>query len=375
VVGGIAGLIIGLLIGWLLIGWVLWPVQYVGDAYTYELNEADKLDYLAALVDSYNLTGRLDVVQQRLNRWTTEEKVGGLARLFAGYQVEGRMPEAERVTDLAGELQRAEGWDLEVVRQEATAVAQKYADEGAQAKAAAVTVFAGEMGATGVATPIASPAPTAVGTEAEVPALGNVGLLVRVCGVLLLLIVLVLAVLILRSRGRRPRGRAVVREPEAQIEPLRPSGPQPLLQKMSSYKLGMDNFDESFAIETEDDEWLGECGMGISESAGDGTPRRVAAFEVWLFDKINTRTVTKVLVSDFANSNEMLRNKLSTRGEPVLATPGQSFTLETPALRVEARVAEMAYGAGTPAFGYFENLKVSLSVYRKTETEASGEVA
>jgi hypothetical protein len=374
-VGGIIGFIIGLLIGWLLIGWVLWPVQYVGDAYTYELNEAEKLDYLAALVDSYNLTGRLDVVQQRLNRWTTEEKVGALARLFAGYQVEGRMPEAERVTDLAGELQRAEGWDLELVRQEATAVAQKYADEGAQAKAAAVTVFAGEMGATGVATPIASPAPTAVGTEAEVPALGNVGLLVRVCGALLLLIVLVLAVLILRSRGGRPRGRAVVREPEAQIEPLPPSGPQPLLQKMSSYKLGMDNFDESFAIETKDDEWLGECGMGISESAGDGTPRRVAAFEVWLFDKINTRTVTKVLVSDFANSNETLRNKLSSRGEPVLATPGQSFTLETPALMVEARVVEMAYGAGTPAFGYFENLKVSLSVYRKAETEASGEVA
>ncbi len=73
----------------------------------------------------------------------------------------------------------------------------------------------------------------------------------------------------------------------------------------------MDNFDESFAIETEDNEWLGECGMGISESLDDGTPRRVTAFEVWLFDKPNTLTVTKVLMSDYANNNEALRNKLA----------------------------------------------------------------
>ena len=72
----------------------------------------------------------------------------------------------------------------------------------------------------------------------------------------------------------------------------------------------MDNFDESFAIETEDGEWLGECGMGISETLDDGTPRRVAAFEVWLFDKPNTRTVTNVLMSDAAHSSEVLRNKL-----------------------------------------------------------------
>jgi hypothetical protein len=374
VVGAIAGLIVGLLIG-LLIGWVLWPVQYVGEAYTYELNPQAKLDYLAAVVDSYNLTGRLDVAQQRLNRWTPEEKISGLAMLFANYQVEGQMQEAQRVAELAGQLQRAEGWDVEVVRQTTSQVADQYLKEGTQAKAQAVTVFAGDLGATGVAVPTGA-VPSTVGPEASVSSLSNVGLLLRACGVLLLLIVLVLAVLILRSRGRGPRRRPAAREAEAEMRPLPPSGPQPLLQKTSSYKLGMDNFDESFAIETKDDEWLGECGMGISESVGNGTPRHVVAFEVWLFDKINTRTVTKVLMSDFVNTDdETLRNKLATRGEPVLATPGQTFTLDTPSLTVEARVVEMEYGEGTPAFGYFENLKVSLTVYRKPQAEASGETA
>jgi hypothetical protein len=144
---------------------------------------------------------------------------------------------------------------------------------------------------------------------------------------------------------------------------------------MSTYSLGMDNFDESFAVETEDDEWLGECGMGISESIGEGTPRRVVAFEVWLFDKLNTRTVTKVLMSDYANSNEALLNRLSARGDPVLATPGETFTLETPDLSVNARVVEMEYAEGPPKLAYFETLRVQLTVHRKADTDINSDVA
>jgi hypothetical protein len=151
--------------------------------------------------------------------------------------------------------------------------------------------------------------------------------------------------------------------------------PAPLLQKTGSYVLGMDSFDESFAIETEANEWLGECGMGISESLDERTPRRVAAFAVWLFDKPNTRTVTKVLMSDFANSNEALRNKLSSRGEPVLATPGETFILETPALTVKAKIVEMEYGEGTPAFGYFKSLKVALTAQPGPAMDEGSELA
>lgn len=354
-VGSIAGLIVGLLIG-LLIGWVIWPLQYVGEAYTYELAPSEKSNYMAAVVDSYSLTGQLDVVQQRLSRWTTQEKLDTLAMLFATYQADGRMPEAARVVDMSKQLAGADGWSSQTVSQETGQLVQEYTQQGALGKAQAVSLFASELGASALA-PSAASSPQ----PAETAGIPNIGLLVAICGILLLLAVLTLATLIL-MRGRRPRERATSREPQAEWPS---AGPQPLLQKMSAYSLGMDNFDESFAVETEDDEWLGECGMGISESIGEGSPRRVVAFEVWLFDKLNTRTVTKVLMSDYAHSNEALLNKLSARGDPVLATPGETFTLDTPDLSVDARVVEMEYAEGPPKFGYFESLKVQLTVHRK----------
>jgi hypothetical protein len=46
----------------------------------------------------------------------------------------------------------------------------------------------------------------------------------------------------------------------------------------------------------------GECGVGISETIGVGDPKKVTAFEVWLFDKNDIQTVTKVLMSAHAST-------------------------------------------------------------------------
>ncbi len=357
-VGAVIGLIVGILIG-LLIGWRLWPVQYK-EAYTYQLVDQQKEQYVAAVADSYNLTKQVGVAQQRFEGWTTEEKVSALAQLFAADQAQGKMQEAERVAELAAELQRAEGWNPTVVNHVLSQMASTYVEQGESGKAQAVSLFAGALGSS------VAPSQVPVSTPAPIPIVGNVGTLLGLCGFLLLLLVFFLAVLILRRGGLGRQ--AVVQRTEA--EPA-VAGPVPLLRKASSYTLGMDNFDESFAIETEGNEWLGECGMGISESLNGGTPRRVVAFEVWLFDKPNTRTVTKVLMSDFAYNNETLRNKLASRGDPVLATSGGTFTLETPALTVQAQITEITYGESTPAFGYFNNLSVALTVYRKLEANTS----
>ena len=51
----------------------------------------------------------------------------------------------------------------------------------------------------------------------------------------------------------------------------------PVFQRVSIYAPGR-AYDESFAIETADDVFLGECGASISETVGDG---KVAAIEVW----------------------------------------------------------------------------------------------
>jgi hypothetical protein len=341
-VGIVIGLIVGVLIG-LLIGWVLWPVEYE-QAYTYQLVDDEKQQYVAAVVDSYTLTKQLDVAQQRLSSWTVEEKVSELSKLYTDYQAQGKTQEADQVVALATELQRVEGWDPQVVNQITSGVAAP--------------------------TPADVPTASAPGAQAQIPGVLNLRIL-GLCGFLLLLGgLLVLGLVLLRQRRSREQVAAVEAEPA-----WTGTGPPPLLQKTSSYVLGMDNFDESFAIETEDNEWLGECGMGISEALDEGTPRRVAAFEVWLFDKPNTRTVTKVLMSDFANSNEALRNKLSSRGEPILAAPGGTFILETPALTVKAQIVEMEYGEGTPSFGYFKSLKVALTAQPRPAMDEDSDLA
>ena len=55
-------------------------------------------------------------------------------------------------------------------------------------------------------------------------------------------------------------------------------------------------FDDSFSIDSPAGEFLGECGVGISETIGVGEPKKVTAFEVWLFDKNDIQTVTTVLM-------------------------------------------------------------------------------
>jgi len=116
--------------------------------------------------------------------------------------------------------------------------------------------------------------------------------------------------------------------------------------------------------------------VGIGETIGMGSPDKVTAFEVWLFDKNDIRTETKVLMSAHAFNDEALRSKLAPKGEPVLAEPAQVITLETASLQVTARVTEMEYGdGGMQAESFFSRVSVELVVSLKqggAEAEAFG---
>ncbi len=368
-IGVVAGLIVGCLFGWLIVGWLLWPVQYVGDAYTYELNDASKTDYVAAVVDSYNLNRRLDLVSQRFAQWKTDEKVNALADLFVQYQIEGRAQEAQQIMTLASMLNQAEGWDPALVDQTLAQLEAQYTNAGEAQQAQYLTLFANELGV--MSAPVTEEGqPVAAGQSAESSSGGIRTLLPLLLLLLFLVLLLAAAVyLFMKRRGQITRPQAVSSrvDESAWIG----EGSLPLLIKKSTYRLGMDNFDESFSIEDEDGAFKGECGIGISETMGDESPRRAMAFEVWLFDKSDIRTVTKVLMSEYAYNNENLRNKLAARGEPILAQPGQAISLETTALAVEARIVEMEYGDGEPASSYFNSLTVSLVANIKPATEES----
>jgi hypothetical protein len=140
----------------------------------------------------------------------------------------------------------------------------------------------------------------------------------------------------------------------------------PVAQYMSTYIAGDELYDDSFSIETPSGDFLGECGSGISETIGVGDPKKVTATEVWLFDKNDIRTVTKVLMSEHAYNDQALRTKLAPKGEAVLVTPGGVTVLETQTLRVQVRIVDLQYGEGAlPPNSFFQRLTVEIAAWPK----------
>jgi len=140
----------------------------------------------------------------------------------------------------------------------------------------------------------------------------------------------------------------------------------PIAQFMTTYMLGDDLYDDSFSIDSTNGEFLGECGVGITETIGVGDPKKVTAFEVWLFDKTDIQTVTKVLMSEHAFNDPSISQKLASKGDPVMIAPGERVLLETAALQLEARVVDMNYGQGAlPENSFFDRLTLELAIWPK----------
>lgn len=140
----------------------------------------------------------------------------------------------------------------------------------------------------------------------------------------------------------------------------------PVARFQSTYQRGHDTYDDSFSIENANGDFLGECGVGVSETIGAEMPKNITAFEVWLFDKNDIRTVTKVIMSEHAFYDEAIKAKLAPKGEPELARPNETIVLETASLIINAEITELEYGTGTlPPQSYFERFTVVLSAWAK----------
>ena len=141
---------------------------------------------------------------------------------------------------------------------------------------------------------------------------------------------------------------------------------KPVAQFMSTYAFGDDRYDESFTFDAPNGEFLGECGVSISDIIGVGEPKKISAFDIWLFDKNDIQTVTKVLMSRHSFEDASTRQRLEIRGEPILAEPGAQFVLQTATLRLEGRIVDVMYGdMPLPEDSYFQRSTVELAIYRK----------
>jgi hypothetical protein len=319
IIGLVVGLIVGLLLGMALF-WGLFPVKWT-DAQSYDLAPAGRAEFAALVADSFKLDRDPAHAQKFIELWSSEEKEQAVADAIAQFEEQGRADKAQAVRDLAMAL----GIPTPL--------------------------------ATAAAPPPVEPPDSGIWNRLRVPCL------VFVLVLLGLVLGLIGARAYLRRQGaHRGEVRTSPTAPTAlEVGPLGPGGQVPLGRFYTDYQLGEDTYDESFSIESPTGEFLGECGMGISEIIGDGEPDKVTAFEVWLFDKSDIRTVTKVLMSEYAYGDDALRAKLAPRGAAVLAQPGSPVTLETSSLAIQVDVTELEYGQEElPPGSYFSKLMVEL---------------
>jgi len=209
----------------------------------------------------------------------------------------------------------------------------------------------------------------------------NILLVSAACLALLVLVVAAVVFLLPRLQGTgllKPGSSAAVRSAQSSKAVAATTwageAEKPLAQFVTTYELGDDRYDTSFSIETPTGDFMGECGVGIGETIGVGNPDKVTAFEVWLFDKNDIRTVTKVLMSEYAYGDQAIRAKLAPKGEPELARPDAAVELETASLKIRARVVDMEYGTGElQPRSFFNKLQLELAAWSKEVATAPAE--
>ncbi len=214
-------------------------------------------------------------------------------------------------------------------------------------------------------------APVTTGEEATAAEEGESNSLVPIFLLGLLLLVLIGAIIfVLNRRNALTSSESSQAMPDVAPVADTDHGAEttPIASVDSTYVRGDDRFEYSFPIENEGQEFLGDCGIAIAESLGSDTPKNVTAFEVWLFDKNDIRTRTKILMSEHAFHDEGLKAKLATKGtEQILAREGETVVLETVSLILNAIVTEIEYGneAEQPPESYFDRLSIKFHVWRK----------
>ena len=334
-------LVVGILIGWFALGWGLFPVEWT-NATPAHLREDWRSAYLGTSADEFYRTGDLTLLQRRL----------GLD-----------LPKSKHVPWLAeGSLLQS---DLELA-------VEKAGPYGVQEYVPALTGLQQIMAQNPGALMPAEALPSEEGA-AMTPLAG----VLRIVGILavVMLVLGALGVGWYTIAGRRRDRMTADREVGGAVsdgglmwesDTALIEGERPVKSFNTPYVLGDDYFDPSFSIEIGTD-FLGECGIGISETLGAGDPKKVTAFEAWLFDKSDIRTVTKVLASEFAFNDADLRSKLEPKGEVVLMRPGEELILETSVLRIKARIKELQYaqGASLPPNSFVQKVSFELQSWVK----------
>jgi len=322
----------GLIIGLVVLGWWIWPVHWINAAPRH-LRADYKQDYLIMAVEAYAYTHDAAAAQWR----------------FQGL-----------------------GEDGEAL----LAALEQHPPKGLSAKDIKAFEAALKTAPSTSATPAAGSATPSPTTQPQTKKKkSGLAIVLLLCGIGVLILVAVALGFFLLSKRKSKEPVTAAQRAEAIRASIKPTDyaaegmGEPLTQFMTTYVHGDDLYDDSFSIDAPNGEFLGECGVGIGDTVGTGEPKNVTAFEVWIFDKNDIQTITKVLMTEKAFNDPAIRQRLSAKGDPVMAEPNGEVILETDHLRMVARVIDMAYGQdATSDAQYFERMTLELAIWQKENT-------
>jgi hypothetical protein len=365
---------VGLLIGWWVIGWGIWPVRWT-NSLPPDLRAVERDEYLVMVAESFNASGNLAMAQTRLRDWPEDKLRDDLLRLQDRLASENPLQAAQ-------------------VQQLGALLGLYGASAATQAAAIPRGGSAQEIGQTGAETePEAEPEPvTAAGSalpeEEKQPlwrrlCIGAIWVLVAAAGIVVILALYRRWRLTSDKQGAagdityqvdsvEPAGpswapgpdeedsvsnkaapweegpsvvdrdladwrtTAVVQSSErgaakSKKEPGRvgpPSAPsvahvKPDVRGMrkvtefsATYRAGEMGYDETFTILDSDGVQLGECGVSLADPIGQGRDEAIA-FHLWLFDMKDSFTKLEVLMAESTYRDTSRREMLADRSPSV----------------------------------------------------------
>ncbi len=334
--GGPALFLLGLVIGWFVIGWWLWPSGF-GGPHPAQLEAVSRQDYLALVADSYAQNGNVAVVQQRLDGFDLNEASRELDDLARRSDEFGLTAQAARLRNLANVVRR----DLLRTAAQPTAAPKTTAAPTAQPSAGLGDQVRGLLGGL------------------------RLGWLVGL--VLALVIVALLAWATVRWRldrlmrwsGRADDTAEAATNDTGRRQDAGETDDQPVvyvsLNQLTRISYSADGPDRTeIRIKDANKDMVGQVELRAAEILGRTPGEPPSALELRLFDRHEPRTRVAVLVSHAASQDPTARQLIASMSTDYVKPAfdvsrlGRVVELDTRFIHLQAEVVDAVFGEGGP---------------------------
>jgi hypothetical protein len=397
--------LLGLFIGWWIIGWWFWPVTYT-NALPPDLRSEEKGQYLQMVADSYAQTGDLKTAQDRTLTWSKDQLGRDLATVQARLAADGVPIQAENAQRLASALGVAGAQPAPAptpAASEQPSLFQRFCPAVLWILLAlagiALLVWLYSQWRLRSGKPAPPPAPAPRSAPSAWPASPPTSPVDEIAGA---------------EEGRwdepdripeteddfdqAPTVWEPVSASSADVEPTSrgastsapvaaaaagaaargesPTQPEtaaghvaaPKYTKvgefLATYNAGEPDYDEGFDIKDTSDAVVAMCGLGLMSPVGRGSDQ-AAALQVWLWEKSDQFTQVQVLMSENAYKDTALREQLAEEYPSLPIRQGTEFDMQTHGFLLHGIVERIIYEEGEEINRIFNHLAVRLRVLQK----------